>query len=118
MTAAAPRLAREVFSTSRLLEFCSERELVTQTGHPVEEWPLATLKELTDNAIDIAEEIGVAPSVDIEVSTERGEIIIADNGPGIPTETVDDILDYAVRVSSREAYVSPTRGAQGNALKT
>ena len=28
------------------------------------------------------------------------------------------MLDYAVRVSSREAYVSPTRGAQGNALKT
>ena len=28
------------------------------------------------------------------------------------------ILDFSVRVSSREAYVSPTRGAQGNALKT
>ena len=28
------------------------------------------------------------------------------------------ILDFAVRVSSREAYASPTRGAQGNALKT
>ena len=28
------------------------------------------------------------------------------------------LLDYTVRVSSREAYVSPTRGAQGNALKT
>jgi hypothetical protein len=27
-------------------------------------------------------------------------------------------LDFSVRVSSREAYVSPTRGAQGNALKT
>jgi hypothetical protein len=31
---------------------------------------------------------------------------------------VTDILDFAVRVSSREAYVSPTRGAQGNAMKT
>jgi hypothetical protein len=40
------------------------------------------------------------------------------NGPGIRAETVADILDYSVRVSSREAYVSPTRGAQGNALKT
>ena len=28
------------------------------------------------------------------------------------------MLDFSVRVSSREAYVSPTRGAQGNALKT
>jgi hypothetical protein len=28
------------------------------------------------------------------------------------------VLDYSIRVSSREAYLSPTRGAQGNALKT
>jgi DNA topoisomerase VI subunit B len=45
-------------------------------------------------------------------------IVIKDNGPGIPAETIEGILDYSIRVSSREAYVSPTRGAQGNALKT
>jgi hypothetical protein len=33
-------------------------------------------------------------------------------------ETIASVLDYTIRVSSREAYVSPTRGAQGNALKT
>ncbi len=33
-------------------------------------------------------------------------------------ETLDGVLDYAVRVSSREAYAAPDRGAQGNALKT
>src|SRR4051812_13897532 len=43
---------------------------------------------------------------------------VADNGPGLPAETIDGVLDFGVRVSSREAYVSPTRGAQGNALKT
>ena len=47
-----------------------------------------------------------------------GSISVADNGAGIPIETIAGILDYTVRVSSREAYVSPTRGAQGNALKT
>ena len=41
-----------------------------------------------------------------------------DNGPGMPPETVADILDFSSRVSSREAYVAPDRGAQGNALKT
>ena len=41
-----------------------------------------------------------------------------DNGPGIAPETVASILDFTTRTSSREAYVSPTRGAQGNALKT
>jgi DNA topoisomerase VI subunit B len=94
------------------------KELVAQTGHDVEDWPLVILKELLDNALDAAEEAQIAPVIGIEVSTERGEIIIADNGPGIPAETVEGVLDYASRVSSREAYVSPTRGAQGNALKT
>ena len=45
-------------------------------------------------------------------------IKVADNGPGIADDVVEDILDFSVRVSSREAYVGPTRGAQGNALKT
>ena len=38
--------------------------------------------------------------------------------PGARTGNRRRHLDYNVRVSSREAYVSPSRGAQGNALKT
>jgi DNA topoisomerase VI subunit B len=109
-------LVRQVFKTSRLSEFCSQRELVNQTGHAVEDWPLVVLKELLDNALDAAEEAGVAPNIEIEVSKDG--IAVTDNGPGIAPESVGDILDYTSRVSSREAYVSPTRGAQGNALKT
>ena len=52
------------------------------------------------------------------VKVDEAGIVIADNGPGLPAETVKNVLDFSVRVSSREAYVSPTRGAQGNALKT
>src|SRR5260370_31056061 len=117
-TAAGARLTRETFTTSRLAEFCSQRELVAQTGHVVADWPLAILKELVDNAIDIAEEIGTAPSVNISVDGTSGEIAVVHNGPGLPPGPVVPLLDYSVRVSSREAYVSPTRGAQGNALKT
>jgi DNA topoisomerase VI subunit B len=109
-------LKREAFRTSRLLDFCSERELTKQVGHPVDKWPLVVLKEATDNALDEAEEAGRAPVIHVEVS--GNEIIIADNGRGIPAETVAGMLDFSVRVSSREAYVSPTRGMQGNALKT
>jgi DNA topoisomerase VI subunit B len=109
-------LQRETFQTSRLLDFCSERELTKQIGHGADQWPLVILKELTDNALDDAEEAGTAPVIRIEV-TDRA-IIITDNGSGIPPETVAGILDFSVRVSSREAYASPTRGAQGNALKT
>jgi DNA topoisomerase VI subunit B len=91
---------------------------VAQTGQAIEDWPLVILKELVDNALDAAEEAGIAPEIDINVSTDPGKISIADNGPGIPPQTVRDVLDYSYRVSSREAYASPTRGAQGNALKT
>ena len=109
-------LLREPFRTSRLLDFCDALELVKQIGHPAERWPLVVLKELTDNALDEAEEAGTAPEIHVEV---RGnDIIITDDGRGIPAETVAGMLDFSVRVSSREAYASPTRGAQGNALKT
>jgi DNA topoisomerase VI subunit B len=110
------KLARVPFKVSRLMEFCTRRELVNQTGHDVPDWSLVVLKELTDNAIDEAEEAGLAPEIHIEVS--GNQIVIADNGRGIPAKTIEGILDYSIRVSSREAYVSPTRGAQGNALKT
>src|SRR5208283_4257407 len=37
---AEPKLTRVAFKVSRLMEFCSERELQNQTGHSVYEWPL------------------------------------------------------------------------------
>jgi DNA topoisomerase VI subunit B len=111
-------LRRETFTTSRLAEFCSIKELTLQTGHPVEQWPLVVLKELIDNALDACEEANISPVIKVAVNTVTGGITITDNGPGLPPETIRGVLDFNVRVSSREAYVSPTRGAQGNALKT
>jgi DNA topoisomerase VI subunit B len=110
------KLTRVAFTVSRLMEFCSLRELQNQTGHSIEHWPLVVAKELADNALDACEEAEVAP--DIEVTVTPGSITVIDNANGFPAETVASILDYKIRVSSREAYVSPTRGAQGNALKT
>ena len=115
-TASRPKLERTTFTTSRLLDFCSEKELVAQTGHQTDEWPLVVAKELIDNALDACEESGVAPRIKVVVNSSS--ITIADNGPGMPVETIDGVLDYSVRVSSREAYAAPDRGAQGNALKT
>jgi DNA topoisomerase VI subunit B len=111
-----PRLSRTTFRTSRLLDFFSEKELVAQIGHPKEQWPLVVLKELVDNALDACEEAGVAPEV--TVNLDPAGITISDNGLGLPAKTLKSILDFRLRVSAREAYVSPTRGAQGNALKT
>jgi hypothetical protein len=111
-----PKLTRVAFRVSRLMEFCTRRELQNQTGHSVYEWPEVVLKELVDNALDACEEAEVAPVISITV--EPGSITIQDNGDGIEAGTIQSILDYSIRVSSREAYVAPTRGAQGNALKT
>jgi DNA topoisomerase VI subunit B len=112
------KLTRVAFRVSRLMEFCTKRELQNQTGHSVYQWLLVVLKELMDNALDACEEAEVAPVISIRVSPESGSIIFKDNGGGIEVDTIKSILDYTIRVSSREAYVSPTRGAQGNALKT
>ena len=110
------KLNRSTIATSRLMDFCSEKELTAQTGHTSADWPLVILKELMDNALDACEEGSVAPEIDMQVN--HAGITITDNGPGIPPTTIERVLDFSVRVSSREAYVAPDRGAQGNALKT
>ncbi|MGO9422135.1 ATP-binding protein, partial [Roseiarcus sp.] len=101
------KLMRVPFQVSRLMEFCSLRELQNQTGHNVWDWPLVVLKELLDNALDACEEVAVAPVVKVSVNPKTGTIVIEDNGPGIPAETIRAVCDYTIRVSSREAYVSP-----------
>ena len=113
----APSLTRKTFRTSRLAEFASKSELIKLTGHDVEDWPTVVVKETIDNALDEAEEAGVAPMV--EVSVSGNDITVADlAGRGMAPETVAALTDYTMRTSSREAYVSPTRGAQGHALQT
>ena len=124
----AHKIERVAFTTSRLMEFCTEKELVAQTGHQSYEWPRVIAKELVDNGIDACEEAEVAPSIKVTITTGNAKsrrraakptrIVFEDNGPGIPPETIAGIIDYNVRVSSREAYISPTRGRQGNALKS
>ena len=78
------------------------------------------MKELIDNGLDACETAGVAPEVGVEVEQEDGalRLAVSDNGYGIPPEVVRKALDYSIRVSDKAAYRSPTRGAQGNALKT
>jgi DNA topoisomerase VI subunit B len=108
---------REVFTTSRELEYFSESELVTQTGYDRENWwPGVLVKELMDNSLDACEQAGVAPRISVRFSRE--ELVVADNGPGLPADVLARILDFSSRTSDKAAYISPTRGAQGNALKT
>src|SRR5262245_63897958 len=99
------RLERVTFKTSREMDFFSEKELVTQTGHSRSEWPLVIAKELLDNSLDACEEADVAPI--LTVAADAFGITVTDNGPGLPEATLRSAYDFTVRASNREAYVSP-----------
>jgi DNA topoisomerase VI subunit B len=98
------------------MDFFSEKELTTQVGHARSEWAQVICKELIDNSLDACEEADIAPV--IRVKANATGITVADNGPGLPESTLRRALDFSVRCSSREMYVAPDRGAQGNALMT
>jgi len=109
-------LTRQTFSTSREMDFFSQKELETQTGHGRHEWPFVIIKELVDNALDACEEHDIAP--EITITADAQGITVSDNGPGLPDSTLRGACDFTVRCSSREMYIAPDRGAQGNALMT
>lgn len=108
-------LDRQVFETSRTLEFFSRKELQMQIGHDLHVWPIALLKELIDNALDACERTD--RPAEICVRYDDDSLIIEDNGPGIPPHVVERSLDYMTRTSDKNHYVAPTRGQLGNALK-
>ena len=59
-------LKRTTFTTSRMGDFFSEKELTAQTGHEREDWPLVIVKELIDNALDACEDAGTPPKITVD----------------------------------------------------
>jgi DNA topoisomerase VI subunit B len=114
------KLRRTTFEVSRASEYFDARQLSALVGVSQDEFAGVCLKELVDNSLDACETSGVAPVVGVKVEREDDliRLSVSDNGPGIPAEVVRRVLDYNFRVSDKAAYRSPTRGAQGNALKT
>ena len=76
---------------------------------------MVLVKELIDNALDACEATGAPPIITVKL--EADAITVADNGPGLPANIIEKSLDYAIRISDKKGYVSPTRGQLGNALK-
>jgi hypothetical protein len=115
------KLDRTAFTRSRAAEYFDAKELAAQTGQPISNFAMVVVKELVDNALDACETSEVAPKIGIEVAAAEGRMLritVNDNAGGIPADVVEKTLDYSIRVSDKAAYRSPTRGAQGNALKT
>ena len=114
------QLARTIFEISRAAEYFSARELQAQTGQPLDNFATVILKELVDNALDACETAGVAPKIGIGymISSNKIRITVEDNGNGLQPDIIKRILNFNTRTSDKAAYRAPTRGAQGNALKT
>ena len=112
-------LKREMGEISRSSEFFSISELEMQTGQPVANFASVALKELVDNGIDSAESQDL-PEIYLDVTINENvvRISVQDNGPGLKSKTIDRITDFDVRVTDKLNYRSPSRGQQGNALKT
>jgi hypothetical protein len=68
----APKLGRTTVRTSRLLDFCSRTELIAQTGHREDQWPLVALKELVDTTLKACEDAGLTPVVLPGAGSDRG----------------------------------------------
>ena len=106
---------REHFTISRELEYFTESELNKQMGCSKDKWGITLVKEMIDNALDACESIGVEPHIKVVIDSDS--ISVQDNGAGIPEKVIEDSLNFSVKVSDKAAYVSPSRGQQGNALK-
>jgi DNA topoisomerase VI subunit B len=119
-TPVAAAFTRTVFDVDRSAEYFTIAELQAQTGQPKTRFMTVVLKELLDNSLDACEAGGVAPVLTLDVAADGAltRLTIADNGPGIPADTVHRLLNFTTRTSDKAAYRSITRGAQGNALKT
>jgi DNA topoisomerase VI subunit B len=110
-------LQRTTFTTSRTLEFFTDREIGMQLGTDRNAWGRAILKELIDNALDATEQTDQPPVITVTEDVDMHTLSVQDNGPGLPVATLEKSLDYTVRVSDKAYYVSPSRGQLGNALK-
>jgi DNA topoisomerase VI subunit B len=117
MTEALTRVTAEI---SRASEFFTVADLQAQTGQPAKRFAAVALKELIDNALDAAESANKAAEITISIrrTHEDLQLSIGDNGDGIAPELVNKIKNFDIRTTDKAIYRSPSRGQQGNALKT
>ena len=112
-------LKREIGEISRSSEFFSVSELEAQTGQPRANFAGVAVKELMDNAIDASEAASTQHEVSLDLAlVDDIRITVMDNGIGISPSTIDGIKNFDIRVTDKLNYRSPSRGQQGNALKT
>ena len=110
-------IEKEITKTSMLVNYFTEDGLIKNIGISKEYWDFVIFKELVDNALDAIEPVA-DKNVYINIDTKDKRLQIFDNGKGISIETINDIYDFSYFVSKNRDYITPSRGKQGNGLKT
>jgi len=99
------------------------------TGRPSHEWDLYIIKELLDNALDADERWTRERSGTVELTVDLYyrhievldihslDIAVFNRAP-FPTDLLSAIFDLTAYTSDKSHYNYPSRGQQGNALKT
>src|SRR5208283_5072904 len=105
------RMAHDYFSVGGLM---------TLGGVYPYDYEAFILKELIDNALDALENQDTKRvAVWFRKTGDTSQLAVLDNGPGLPGSLLDQIYtQFDSYVSSKKGYRAPTRGYQGNALKT
>ncbi|MFH1132295.1 MAG: DNA topoisomerase VI subunit B [Pseudomonadota bacterium] len=76
---------------------------------------LTTVKEATDNSLDACDEAGILPTLKIsisEVSEDRYQVVVEDNGPGIVKQQIPKIFGKLL-YGSKFHRLKQSRGQQG-----
>jgi DNA topoisomerase VI subunit B len=111
---------RQLFSEPQVAQYFELQSLGKRVGRPPHDFHRVVVKELIDNSLDAAEAAGVTPEVGVEIIGHKVFLVahVSDNGNGITPAVLDKLLDFSKFSSDKALYRSPTRGQQGNALKT
>ena len=104
-----------MYKTRISSDYFTAQGLETRTGLSRNNWSVALIKELIDNALDAIE-----PNTTKEITIEYsyGTLNIFDNGPGLNIADVKAIYDFEYYVSKNRHIINISRGKQGNGLKS
>jgi DNA topoisomerase VI subunit B len=111
---------RQLFSEPQVAQYFELSTLRKMAGRPARNFHRVLVKELVDNSLDAAEAAGISPEVRVQIVGGMNAFAtqVIDNGLGITTEVLDKLRDFSKFASDKALYRTPTRGQQGNALKT
>lgn len=104
-----------MYKTKMASDYFNIKGLETKTGLVSYDWNLAIIKELIDNALDAIEN---GNDKQIEIIQSNNGLEIFDNGIGISIENVMKIYDFEYYISKNRHIITPSRGKQGNGLKS